>query len=128
SSRCDNAAMNAGFSRKRGFAAPDDLTAALDYEIAHEKASTLGRLGRQLEGALSALAAFDAAHDRATLSVDEHHAREMLVAEAGRVLWYFVVQREACGLRDSAPAMRDYGVPAEVRLRMGIFPSSDCRS
>jgi hypothetical protein len=36
----------------------------------------------------------------------------------------FIVQREACGLRDSTRAMRDYGVPADVRLRMGIFPAT----
>src|SRR5262249_59626575 len=36
--------------------------AALEYELAQEKASALGRLGRALESALQALAAFDAAH------------------------------------------------------------------
>ncbi|HXW25372.1 MAG TPA: hypothetical protein VEK73_11525 [Xanthobacteraceae bacterium] len=35
-----------------------------------------------------------------------------------------MVQREACGLRDSNRAMREYGVPREVRLRMGVFPPS----
>ena len=50
--------------------------------------------------------------------------RQELVASASEVLWSFIVQREACGLRDSARAMRDYGVPPEVRLRMGIFPRS----
>jgi hypothetical protein len=39
----------------------DNPAAALDYEIAQEKASTLGRLGRALEAALAALHAFDAA-------------------------------------------------------------------
>src|SRR5438128_409934 len=38
----------------------DNPAAALDYEIAQEKASTLGRLGRGLERALDALRAFDA--------------------------------------------------------------------
>jgi hypothetical protein len=35
--------------------------AALEYEIAREKAASLGRLGRRLEAALEALSAFDAA-------------------------------------------------------------------
>ena len=44
---------------------PSDLwarspAALLDVELAHEKASSLGRLGRNLEGALQALADFDA--------------------------------------------------------------------
>jgi hypothetical protein len=31
-----------------------------------------------------------------------------------------MVQREACGLRDSRQVMRDYRVPIEVQYRMGI--------
>jgi hypothetical protein len=38
--------------------------------------------------------------------------------EAGHALWMFVVQREACGLRDSRTLMRDYNVPGEVQQRM----------
>jgi hypothetical protein len=103
--------------------------AALDYEIAREKASNLGRLGRRLEATLAALAAFDAQVDEEVIGSSRHRKeRETLVAEAGEVLWCFIVQREACGLRDSTRAMRDYGVPAEVRLRMGIFPALEQRS
>jgi len=43
-----------------------------------------------------------------------------LLCEAGTLLWYFVVQREACGLRDSARLMQDYAVPKEVLVRMGF--------
>jgi uncharacterized protein DUF6665 len=103
--------------------------AALDYEIAREKASNLGRLGRRLEATLAALAAFDAQVDEEVIGSSQHRKeREALVAEAGEVLWCFIVQREACGLRDSTRAMRDYGVPAEVRLRMGVFPDPKQRS
>src|SRR5215475_2901564 len=87
-------------------------TAALDYEIAQEKAATLGRLGRGLGAALAALHAFD---DQAgELTSEARHARRTLVAEAGHALWLFVVQREAIGLRDTRALMRDYRVPAEV--------------
>jgi hypothetical protein len=107
----------------------EDPTAALDYEIAREKASALGRLGRRLEATLAALAAFDAQVDEEVIGPSERRERRAaLVAEAGEVLWSFIVQREACGLRDSDRAMRDYGVPAEVRLRMGIFPAGRRRS
>jgi len=92
----------------------------LDYEIAQETASALGRQGRALEAALAALAAFDAAE--AAVSSDRR-ARADVVATAAQALWEFVVQREACGLRDSAVIMRMYRVPAEVRDRMGTFPS-----
>ena len=94
---------------------PGSGYATLEYEIVQEKASALGRLGRGLEAALAALAACPrtAASDR-TLRAD-------LVDQAGYALWLFVVQREACGLNDSAQVMRDYGVPNEVRARMGLL-------
>jgi hypothetical protein len=108
----------------------ENPAAALDYEIAREKASALGRLGRRLEAALAALAAFDAQVDEegAVSPALRRERRDALVAAAGEALWMFIVQREACGLRDSNRAMRDYGVPAEVRLRMGIFPATGQRS
>jgi hypothetical protein len=48
-------------------------------------------------------------------------ARARLVQDAGDALWCFMVQREACGLRDPRPVLRDYRVPPEVQNRMGIF-------
>jgi hypothetical protein len=88
---------------------------ALDYEIAQEQASALGRLGRALEAALEALAA----HDRDPAG---HRAgRAQLVVDASDALWCFMVQRECCGLRDPRPVIRDYRVPAEVQNRMGAF-------
>jgi hypothetical protein len=86
---------------------------ALDYEIAQEQASALGRLGRALEATLAALSS----HDMAGLPADG--ARRELVQQASEALWYFIVQREACGLRDPRPVIRDYRVPAEVYGRMG---------
>jgi Family of unknown function (DUF6665) len=105
---------------------PTDLwhktpAAGLDYEIAREKASALGRLGRALETALQGLAEFDVAHP--SPGPAERDARLALVAAAGHVLWEFVVQREACGLRDGGVVMRMYKVPREVQDRMGAFPA-----
>ena len=97
----------------------------LDYEIAQEKASTLGRLGRQLEAALAALRAFDASPRE--LTADTRRERRDLVAEAGYALWLFVVQREALGLRDQRQVMRDYAVPGEVQSRMGLLPAKISR-
>lgn len=104
--------------------APDNLNAALDYEIAQEKASTLGRLGRRLEQALAALAAFDAARTGPSMAERDRDTRRALVGDAGVALWHFVVQRESVGLRDSPRVLRDYRVPDEVRDRMGAFPSA----
>jgi Family of unknown function (DUF6665) len=96
---------------------------ALDYEIAQEQASALGRLGRALEAALAALADHDEIdHDMAGHEAEptRNAERKRLVREAGEALWYFIVQREACGLRDPRPVIRDYRVPVEVYARMGV--------
>jgi hypothetical protein len=99
----------------------ENPSAALDYELAREKASALGRMGRRLEAALAALAAFDAGAPEGPPAL-RRERRDALVAEAGEALWNFIVQREACGLRDSTRAMREYRVPGEVRVRMGVVP------
>ena len=90
---------------------------AVDYEIAQEKAAARGRISERLERALAALRAFDAAPARGPAL-----ARDELVAAAGEALWYYVVQREACGLRDTDAVLRELGIPREVHLRMGFRP------
>ena len=95
---------------------------ALEYELAQEKASTLGRLGRALEATLAALRDHDARAGQD--SAEARQTRRMLVAEASNALWHFIVQREALGLRDSRQVMRDYRVPGEVQNRMGAFPAN----
>jgi hypothetical protein len=90
--------------------------ATLEYEIAEEKASALGRLGRRLEAALAALAACP------RTDASDRKFRDELVEQAGYALWLFVVQREACGFNDSARVMHLYGVPNEVYARMGPLP------
>jgi hypothetical protein len=95
---------------------------ALDYEIAQEMASALGRLGRDLEATLAALAAFDA-EPTDLPAADRRSARIALVRTAAQALWHFVVQRESIGLRDTVRVLRDYRVPNEVRDRMGAFPA-----
>jgi hypothetical protein len=97
--------------------------ATLDYEIAQEKASALGRLGRGLESALDALRDFDARQHRDAA----REQRRALVAQAGHALWLFVVQRESVGLRDTRQLMRDYGVPGEVQACMGMLPAKAAR-
>jgi hypothetical protein len=116
----------------KGNARPAQVV-ALDYEIAQEQASALGRLGRALEAALGALAAALGAlanYDGDIAPVrhaqpqsgdeTERATRARLVQQASEALWYFMVQREACGLRDPRPVIREYRVPAEVYARMGI--------
>lgn len=108
----------------RDFRLRDTPADVLSYEIVQEQAAAFGRMGRALEQALAELREFDAAHPHASAQ----QARRRLVMEAGHALWMFVVQREACGMRDSRPVMRDYNVPAEVQRCMGLVPATSMRT
>jgi len=96
-------------------------TAALDYEIAQEQVAALGRSGRALEAALGALTAHGEGEDDGARTGASRPTRAKLVQDASDALWCFIVQREAIGLRDPRPVIRDYRVPAEVQNRMGAF-------
>jgi hypothetical protein len=85
-------------------------------------------MGRALEKALAALREFDSVHPRSDAPASAREARHSLVAQAGHALWMFVVQREACGLRDSRTIMREYKVPIEVQQCMGLVPTNSMRA
>jgi hypothetical protein len=87
--------------------------ATLEYEIAQERASALGRLGRRLDAALTALAGCPRTAN------SNRKIRDGLVDEAGYALWLLAVQREACGLNNLAHLLQVYRVPNEVVARMG---------
>ncbi|MBV9533293.1 MAG: hypothetical protein JO283_20065 [Bradyrhizobium sp.] len=91
----------------------------LNYEIVQEQAVAFGRMGRVLEQALARLREFDSAHPRSGASASARQVRRTLLTEAGHALWMLVVQREACGLRDTRTIMREYNVPIEVQRCMG---------
>ncbi len=91
----------------------------LEMELAHEKAVSIGRFGRLLEGALQELVDFDAAHPPGSVtSPEDQHARAALLSAAARALWCFIVQRECAGLFDSEAMIEEYQVPAEVQRAM----------
>ena len=71
--------------------------------------SALGRLGRELEGALARLRSAG----RGT------SARDDLVRAAGDATWSFFVQREACGMLDHGAAVHHYDIPSEVLAKVG---------
>jgi hypothetical protein len=95
--------------------------ATLQYEIAEEKASALGRLGRRLEAALTALAACP------RTAGSNRKIRDPLLEQAGYALWLLAVQREACGFNNLTHLIQVYRVPNEVIARMGplAMPSID---
>jgi hypothetical protein len=84
----------------------------LDAELLAEKASALGRTGREVEVSLEALRAFDAGE---RLEGD----RPALVRSAAQAVWAYWVQREACGLTDHRQVIREHRIPREVLNRLG---------
>jgi|SRR5688572_32770150 len=89
----------------------------LKHEVAEEKAGALGRCGRLLEHALERYRSHDPG---------EAPRHEIANAKRERLLWdlverveALVVQREACGLRDSRHVFKFYGVPREAIARVG---------
>ncbi|MEH2503848.1 hypothetical protein V1290_002659 [Bradyrhizobium sp. AZCC 1578] len=116
------------FPMSRDFRLDRTPVDVLNYEIAQDQAVALGRMGRALEAALARLREFDATQPRSGAPASAQQARRLLVTEAGHALWMFVVQREACGLRDSRPVMRDYNVPNEVQQCMGVVPATSMLS
>jgi hypothetical protein len=97
----------------------------VEQELIAEKASALARVTGQLEAALAALVAADAAI--ASAAAEEHDAlidRRQELREMARLqLWYLVVQREAIGLRDHEPLYRFYRIPAELKVFAGPRPT-----
>lgn len=88
---------------------PPQGLVALDYEIAQEQASALGRAGQRVTESLAALAACPG----------PGAARDALVGEAAAAVWAYFVQREAIGLRRHDEAIRTYGIPRDVLARLG---------
>jgi hypothetical protein len=94
-----------------------------EAEIAAEKANSLGRTARKLEGLLAELQELAAAFAAATAAPDvtdaardelrRRHAEVRKQAETQR--WYLLVQREALGLRQHALIDRYYPLPPPLR-------------
>lgn len=85
----------------------------LELEVAEEKAGALGRSGRRLERALERF------RDHETNGTRADAKRERLLWDLVERVEAFVVQREACGLRDSRQVLKYYGVPREAIARIG---------
>jgi hypothetical protein len=81
----------------------------LDYEIAAEKASALGRAGHKVERTLAALKAFEG----------EQEQRRPLVRAAAEAVYAYFIQRELCGMRRHQDVIREYAIPNEVLARLG---------
>lgn len=96
-------------SRYSNSAQVADPLGFLDYEIAAEKASALGRAGHKVERTLAALKAFHGEADQ----------RRALLREAAEAVYAYFIQRELCGMRRHQDVIREYAIPNEVLARLG---------
>ncbi|MCO6387697.1 DUF6665 family protein [Aliihoeflea sp. 40Bstr573] len=81
----------------------------LDYELAGEMASSLGRAGDRVVAALAALAAHE----------ERDAQRAVLLKTAAEAVHAYFIQRELIGLRRHHDAIADYAIPGEVLARLG---------
>lgn len=95
----------------------DQFVDVVHHEIAEEKAGALGRSGRRLEHALEQFRHYEHARRHGEFRADAK--RETLLWELAERVEAFVVQREACGLRDSRHVLKIYGIPREALARVG---------
>lgn len=87
---------------------------SIESDVLGEKAASLGHHGRKVERVMADLRAFDAAPGAP-------EERVALLRAAAREVWKFFVQRELCGLRDQKDAIRHYGIPPDVLVRLGAI-------
>ena len=88
---------------------PEAGTAAIDHEIAAERASSLGAAERQVIDAIAALAA-------ATADLDQR------LAEARQLVWQYFVQRELVGFRRHNDVIQELKIPPQVLAGLGAMP------
>jgi hypothetical protein len=81
----------------------------LDYEIAGEMASALGRAGQRVEETLARLRA----------EAPDSEARPRRLRDAAEAVHAYFIQRELCGMRRHEAVIREYDIPKAVLVRLG---------
>ena len=95
---------------------PDNL---LGIEIRQEMADAYFAACRKMVDALGALEAFDSAVASPARDNKEITRRSELLEEAAERVYFVVIQREAMKLCSRDEFFSDYGIPDEVRKRLG---------
>ena len=88
---------------------PEAGTAALEYEILAERASSLSAAERRV---VNALAELEAGNDR-----------QHWLSEAQQAVWAYFVQRELIGFRKHTEVIQDLGIPSDVLNGLGAIPA-----
>jgi hypothetical protein len=96
--------------------AKEKKLAAVEAEIARERAESLGRSARRLRSTLDALRKFDA-------GTENSKSRVQLVSEASEACLAYLVQREFMGFgaQDAKAVRKDFSVPEDVWNAMGAI-------
>jgi hypothetical protein len=91
----------------------DSGEAHLKFELLEGIQGAVGETERQVEHAVQALRAYDAAGAR------DPRVRRLLLEVAVEAVWRLVVQHEAHDLTDHSSLIERYGIPREVLARIG---------
>jgi hypothetical protein len=97
----------------------DDPDNPLAIEIQQETAAAYFAACRKMVDSLEALKAFDRAVASAAPDHERVRRRTELFEDAAERVYFVVIQREAMKLSVGEEFFKDYGVPDEVRIRLG---------
>ena len=86
---------------------PEAGTAAIDHEIAAERASSLGAAEARVVKTLKALS-------------EGMGNQEAALDEARDAVWCYFVQREMVGFRRHTDVIQDLGIPGKVLAGLGV--------
>ncbi len=98
----------------------DDPDNPLAVEIRQEAAAAYFAACRKMVASLEALNAFDRAVASPTLNAEQFTQRWRLLEDAAQRVHFVLIQREAMKLSHFEHFFELYGVPDEVRARMGV--------
>jgi hypothetical protein len=91
----------------------------LATEILQEAAQTYFAGCRKMVASLEALSAFDRAVASLAQNQEQLKRRSQLLDDAAERVHFVLIQRDAMKLSGSESFLEDYGVPAEVKARLG---------
>ncbi len=90
---------------------PEAGTAALDHEIAAERAASIGAAEQRVVKAVAAL------------RQAQGDARHAALDAARQAVWAYFVQRELIGFRRHTDVISDLSIPPEVLNGLGAMPA-----
>jgi hypothetical protein len=105
------------------FIDPDNPLAA---EILQEAGQAYFAGCKKMVAALEALSAFDRGVGSSVQDDEQVRRRTQLLDEAAERVHFVVIRRDAMQLSWSETFLDDYGVPADVRARVGQPPRKNC--